>query len=263
MKQTKQWLMAAAVIALCSAVTGCKGNTQLPVNGTIEQALETGDAPQAVYDVMKQVNIDDRYETVMEDKATGVSVYSLLNCGDTVSSEGFGMVVARGDVKTALPKLRHGRMPRARYDAASGDLWIIGSDMEGTGVNVERPYRLSFDGDGYASVVSSIDPYDMQQALSKVLTYSINGQDITFYADGKELVTVTNHITDMGDFMDDAIYIGEQIAYVLERQLTVQVTPGLNFVTGKILHYDDMPTITATVAVNNDGSFTLADFKAE
>jgi hypothetical protein len=212
---------------------------------------------------MKQVNLDERYETVMEDKTTGVVVYSLLNCGDTVSSEGYGIVVGKGDVKTALPQLRHGRMPRARYDAATGDLWILGSDMEGTGVNVERPYLLRFDDNGYASIANSIDPYEMQQALCKALTYSIDGQEITFYAEGKELAKATNKMEDMGGFMDDAIYIGEQIAYGIEGPLTVQVTPGINFVVGKVLQYDDMPTITATVTLGEDGNITLGDFKAQ
>ena len=264
MKQTKQWLMtAAAAIALCGAMTGCKGNAQRPVNGTMDNAVGTGEAPQAVVDVMKHVTLDERYETVMEDKTTGVSVYSLISCGDTISSEGYGMVVAKGDVKTALPQLRHGRMPRAHYHAETGNLLVLGSDMEGTGVNVERPYLLRFDDNGYASIVTSIDPYDMQQALCKVLTYRIDGQEITFYGDGKELAKATNHITDMGDIMEDAIYIGEQIAYGIEGTLTVQVTPGLNFVTGKVLLYDDMPTITATVTLSDDGGFTLSDFKAE
>ena len=77
---------------------------------------------------MKQVNIDECYETLMEDKTTGVSVWSLLKCSDEVSSEGYGMVIGKGDVKTALPQIRHGRMPRARYDATTGDLLIVGSD---------------------------------------------------------------------------------------------------------------------------------------
>ena len=262
-KQMKQWLMFAAVVALCGMMTGCKSNNaQRPVNGTTEEAVVPGDAPQAVYDLMKQVNLDERYETVMDDKTTGVSVYSLLNCGDTVSSEGYGIVVGKGDVKTALPQLRHGRMPRARYDAATGDLWILGSDMEGTGVNVERPYLLRFDDDGYAHIVNSIDPYEMQEALCKVLTYSINGQEITFYAKGQEIAKATNTVEDMGGFMDDAIYIGEQISYSIEGPLTVHVTPGVNFVVGKVLHYDDMPTISATITMTDNG-FTLSDFKAE
>ena len=263
MKETKQWLMVAAVVALCGMMTGCKGNAQRPVNGTMEEAVAPSEAPEAVMDVMKHVSIDERYETLMEDKTTGVSVYSLLNCGDTVSSEGYGIVVGKGEVKTALPQLRHGRMPRARYDAGTGDLWILGSDMEGTGVNVERPYLLRFGDDGYASIVTSIDPYEIQKAVCQVLTYSIDGQEITFYANGKELAKVTNKIEDMGGFMDDAIYVGEQISYSIEGPLTVHVTPGVNFVVGKVLHYEDMPTISATVTLMNDAFFNLSDFKAE
>ena len=264
MKQMKQWLMVAAVIALCGAMTGCKGNAQRPVNGTFESPIGKGTAPEAVLDATKKMAVtDERLETVMEDKANGVAVYSLLNCSDEVSSEGYGMLIAKGDVPTAMPQIRHGRMPRARYDAATGDLWIVGSDIDGTGVNVERPYLLRFDADGHADIVREIDPYDIQQVLCKVLSYSINGQEITFYAEGKELARATNTMEDMGGFMDDAIYIGEQIAYGIEGPLTVQVTPGVNFVVGKILHYDDMPTISATVTLDEKGGITLSDFKAE
>lgn len=263
-KEMRDWLMVAAVVALCGMMMGCKSdNAQRPVNGTMEEAVAPGEAPQAVMDLMKQVNIDDCYETLMEDKTTGVSVWSLLKCSDEVSSEGYGIVVGKGDVKTALPHMRHGRMPRARYDATTGDLWILGSDMEGTGVNVERPYLLRFDDNGYASIANSIDPYEMQQALCKALTYSIDGQEITFYAEGKELAKATNTIEDMGGFMDDAIYIGEQISYGIEGPMTVQVTPGVNFVVGKVLHYDDMPTISATVTMTDNGSFKLSDFKVD
>ena len=264
MKQMKQWLMVAAVVALCGAMTGCKGNAQRPVNGTFESPIGKGTAPEAVLDATKKMAVtDERLETVMEDKANGVAVYSLLNCSDEVSSEGYGMLIAKGDVPTAMPQIRHGRMPRARYDAATGDLWIVGSDIDGTGMNVERPYLLRFDADGHADIVREIDPYDIQQALCKVLTYSINGQEITFYAEGKELAKATNTMEDMGGFMEDAIYVGEQIAYGIEGPLTVQVTPGVNFVVGKILHYDDMPTISATVTLDENGGITLSDFKAE
>ena len=74
MKKMKQWLTVAAVVALCGTMmTVCKdkGSAQLPVNGTMEEALAQGETPKAVVDLMKRVNLDDRYETVMEDKATG------------------------------------------------------------------------------------------------------------------------------------------------------------------------------------------------
>ena len=263
MKQMKKWLMIAAVVALCGTMAGCKGSAQRPVNGTMESPIGKGMTPEAVMDVCKKLTpTDERLETVMEDKANGVSVWSLLKCSDEVSSEGYGMLIAKGDVPTVLPQIRHGRMPRARFDAATGNMWIVGSDIEGTGINVERPYLLRFDDDGHADIAGEIDPYEIQQALCQVLTYSIKGQDITFYCEGKELAKATNKIEDMGEFMDDAIYIGEQISYSIDGPLTVHVTPGVNFVTGKILHYDDMPTISATVTME-DGGIKLSDFKAE
>ena len=63
--------------------------------------------------------------------------------------------------------------------------------------------------------------------------------------------------------MDDAIYIGEQISYAIEGPLRVVFTPGVNFTVGKVLQYDDMPDITATVTLNEDGSFTLSNFEIQ
>ena len=262
MKKEILLLMLAAGI-VCGSLSGCKGAGQRPVNGTMDSPVAMDGAPEAVMEALKSASApDDRFEVVMEDKASGVTVWSLLNCSEEVSSEGYGMVVAKGDVMTALPQVRHGRMPRARYDAATGDLWVVGSAVEGTGVQVEMPYLLRFLPDGHAAIASVIDPYEIQQAVCKAMTYSIDGQDITFYGDGKELVTVTNHTEDMGEFMDDAIYVGEQIAYGLEGPLTVQVTPGLNFVTGKVLLYDDMPTFTGTVTLAEDGkTVSLGELK--
>ena len=255
MRQMKQWLMmGVAALALCGTVAGCKANATLPVNGTMESPSVGGTPPEAVLDVLKQLSpTDERLETLMEDKASGVTVLSLMRCSDDVSCEGYGMLALHGDVVTALPQVRHGKMPRASYDAATGDLWIIGSDMEGTGVLVERPYKLRFADDGHADVVAEVDPYDIQQAMCKALYYRVDGQDITFYSENKPLITVTNHIQDMGEIMEDAIYIGEQIAYTTDGSLTVHVTPGLNFVTGKVLLYDDMPTFKATVTMGDNG----------
>ena len=264
MKQMKQWLMMAAVVALCGMMTGCKTDAGQPVNGTMESPIEMGNAPEAVYKAMKQITrTDERLETIMEDKASGVAVYSLMKCDDETSSEGYGILVAKGDVVTVFPQIRHGNMPRARYDAESGDLWLADGEVEGTGVLAENLYRLHFNEQGNAEIVATVNPYDVQQAACKVLTYKVDGQDITFYSEGKELAKATNHITDMGDIMEDAIYIGEQMAYGIEGPLTVNITPGLNFVTGKVLHYEDMPTLTATVTLDEDGkTVTLSDFKA-
>ena len=263
MKQIKQWLMAAAVVALCGMMTGCKADAGKPVNGTMDAPVEMGNAPEAVYKVMKQISrTDERLEMLLEDKASGVEVYSLMKCDDETSSEGYGFLVAKGDVVTVFPQIRHGNMPRACYDAATGDLWLAGGEVEGTGVLAENLYRLHFDDKGNAEVVTTVNPYVVQQAAIKMLTYKVEGQEITFYSEGNELAHVTNTITDMGDIMDDAIYIGEQIAYGLDAPLTVHITPGLNFVTGKVLLYDNMPTLIATVTLDENGGVTLSDFKA-
>lgn len=266
MKQMKQWLMtAAAVVALCGAMTGCKADAGKPVNGTMDNPVEMGNAPEAVYNVMKKITrTDERLETIMEDKATGVAVYSLMRCDDETSSEGYGILVAKGDVVTAFPKIRHGNMPRARYDAQADNLWLACGEVEGTGVLAEALYCLHFDDKGNAEVTEAINPYLVQQAACKMLTYKVDGQDITFYSEGKELSRVTNHITDMGDIMDDAIYIGEQITYSIDTPMTVHITPGLNFVTGKVLLYDDMPTFTAGWDVLDGGQMMrLHDIKPD
>ena len=82
----------------------------------------------------------------------------------------------------------------------------------------------------------------------------------TLYNGENELAKVTNTVKDMGDFYEDAVWLGEQISYDISGdQLFVNATPGVNFVTGKVLHYDDMPAISARVTLNDNGSFTLSD----
>ena len=109
---------------------------------------------------------------------------------------------------------------------------------------------------GVAMLVAS----GMQQELCKRVAYSIEGKNITFYADGKPLTTVTSTTKDMGEFYDDPIWIGEQFNYLVGKKLTLCFTPGLSFVTGKVLIYDDMPTFAATVDLNQDG-FKVSDIR--
>ncbi len=43
MKVMREWLVVAAVVALCGMMTGCKSdNAQRPVNGTMEEAVALG-----------------------------------------------------------------------------------------------------------------------------------------------------------------------------------------------------------------------------
>ena len=249
--------MRRVLFCLGLVIAGCSGGTAIrPVQGVLDEMLAVGVAPVAVQDVLETPAVDERYETLLE--KGDIHVWSLLRCSDTLSSEGYGIVVAKGDVLTAFPDIRHGRMPQARYDVASGDLLIVGGEMEGTGTQVDRPWLIRFDEAGTAHVAASINPFDMQEKLRAVLGYSIKDQDITFYSNGAALSTVTSHETEMGGFYDDPVWIGDQLTYSLEGGLKVRFTPGLCFVVGKVLLYDDMPDFEAPVTLSEDG-FTVGE----
>ena len=246
-------------LLLCLAalvLAGCKGSGVRPVSGVLDEVIEVGAAPVAVLDLLAEPVPDDRYETILEED--GVQVWSLLRCSDSLSSEGYGILVGRGEALTAFPDIRHGRMPRAGFDPSTGDLWVIGGEVEGTGTQVDRPWLIRFDESGQAFVAASINPFDMQEALRSLMGYGIKGQDITFYVSGEPLVTVTSHETEMGGFWEEPVWIGDQLSYEVEDGLKVRFTPGLCFVVGKVLLYDDMPTFEADVALTEDG-FTVSD----
>ncbi|MBQ9657128.1 MAG: hypothetical protein IJV38_14095, partial [Prevotella sp.] len=167
-----------------------------------------------------------------------------------------------------FPDIRHSRQPRAQRNPISGDIWLVASAMEGTGVAVERPYLVRF-GDrsalplgssknDIAYIAATIDPYDMQQALCQRLRYAVEGREVTLYDGDQHLVTVVVNETNMGDLYEDAVWIGEQLTYEADSDgLTVCVTPGLSFNTGLVLHYGEMPTLKARVTLDDDGTFTL------
>ena len=267
-KMRKTVCLLIAAILMCGAVAvSCKGKKKVeikPVKGVLENPVGPLKAPEIVEATINRHVLDTCYETILKDTVSGVSVWSLIRGVGDQSTEGFGIVVVNKGYATAFPDFRHGNNPSARYDSVSGDLWLTGGVMEGTGVLVERPSLLRFREKGNAYMAAAIDPYEMQQALCEKLNYSVDGEKITLYDGDKELVTVTNTIKDMGDFYDDVVWIGEQLTYDISGEnLYVHVIPGVNFVTGKVLHYDDMPTITARVTLNGDGGFTLSDVKVE
>ena len=143
-----------------------------------------------------------------------------------------------------------------------GDQWTTAVVMHGTGVHVEQLCQVGYKGD-CAYVAASVDPYDVQQAFCQRLGYTIDGEQITLYLDDAPITTVTNTVTDMGGFDNVAVWVGEQIRYDLGgKQPRVCITPGVKFVVGLILHYDDMPTFTAAVNLS-EGEVELSDIKME
>lgn len=266
MKRISQWMMAMTIVVCGMSIVSCskKITVEKTVMGVLEEPLATGNAPEAVKATMARTFDGDCYEALLQDEEHGVSVWSLIKCDNDSSCEGYGILVKNKDAVTILPDIRHGRQPKAHYMSDSHELILIGADMEGTGINVERPYLIHFLEDGTAYVVTSIDPYAMQQTFFNQLSYSIEGEEVSFYINHKVSGKATNHVTNMGGFDEDAIWIGEQLEYDFQNdKIMVFVTPGVKFVTGLVLTYDDMPTITGAVKIETDGSFALSDLSIE
>ena len=262
----KSNILLAVIVVVCGIVAGCKSKPVeiKPASSTIEEAFKVESAPQTVHDAMASIEIDDRYEQTLNDGRAGVSVWSLMRCSDEVSADGMGVVVIKDGKATAFPDIRHGNQPSARYDAESQTLWLACGEMEGTGVYVERLYRFHLAEDGTASIVQSIDPYDMQQTLCQRFGYSIDEQSISFYDKGNLLCCVTDSVGDMGGFDKDPIWIGEQLRYDVSSQpIRVLFMPGLKYVTGLVLNYDAMPLIGADVELCPDESFKLTNVSIE
>lgn len=264
MKKRKMLTVAAAI--MCCIVTGCTDHSPkvTPMSGTIEEAFGLESASKEVQEAMASGTLDVRYENVCHDATARVAVWSLMRLDDERSSEGMGVMVVKDDKATAFPDIRHGNQPSARYDAKTQTLRLAMGEMEGTGAYVERLYLLRFADDGTASIAQSIDPYDMQQALLQRLGYSIDGQSISFYDKKRLLCTVTDTVSDMGGFDEDPIWIGEQLRYDISGE-TVRVlcTPGLKYVTGLVLNYDAMPTISADVELSPEASFDIKNISVK
>lgn len=266
------FLWTMCVLLLSSLFISCteKSSGVKPVNGLLTEAIGAGEAPQSVKDVMQTPEVDGRYEVILGDKDSELSVWSLMHCSQTLSSENYGVLVSRanGQTITALPDIRHGNMPTAIYDAETDALWLTGADMEGTGVRVEHLYQLRFVDGGKATVVRSIDPYDMQQLFCQQLNYQVEGNWITLYVNDKPLTTVTSTSDNNNSICEDAVWIGEQLSYDLRDEgISVCITPAVRYQTNNdsketVLLYDDMPEIIATVTITDEG-ISLSDIRVK
>ena len=265
-KKVKLGMIPLVFLSVCCLLASCIGGKDKVglknVCGTLDGPLAEDSIPASLQQAMDHALKFHQHE-IMNDEANEVSVWSLDEI-DEQSTEGFGITVVKGAKSTTFPQIRNVRQPKARYESATGDLWLATSAMEGTGVQVERLYQIRFQEDGQATIVSTIDPYDIQQALCQRLGYSVEGQNIILFIDQQPVDSMKNTVGDMGAFDDDALWIGEQISYDFSHpQPRVAIIPGVKFVTGLVLHYDDSPALIATFEKNENGKLTLSDIKVK
>ena len=256
MKTSSKIIIAMAV--LLAAACKEKKAEIMPLSGTIDGPLKEERAPQKVQLAMT-LPYSDRFENILDDQENGVSVWSLVWCNPDITSEGYGIHIIKNGKTTQFPDIYHGKNPRAEYDATNGMLWMFCGVMEGTGVHVEKPYLFRFDEGESARTVAKLDPYAIQKALCDRLGYKIAGEEISFYDSQELLCTVTNTLSDMGEFdKDQPVWIGEQISYYTQDgDLYLSFLPGLKFTTGLALMYDDMPEMSARISVDENGFFKI------
>lgn len=263
----KKLRVFAAILMTCGLglLASCnEGTALMKVNGVLEEPV-VNNMPEQVekaYATTIKVHTFD----ILNDTANNVCVSGISELDGDVSTEGYGMMISKNATSTSFHEIRNSRQPRAFFDAASNSLWLTSCVMEGTGINVEQLYKMQFGtADDSARIVTVIEPYQMQQKIIELLSYSVKGEQITFYANGVEIASAKNSVTDMGGLdAEQPIWIGEQISYDLDNgQPRVCFVPGVKFTTGLVLTYDDMPTLSASITLNEDGSYTLSDFKAK
>ena len=132
--------MAAAAMIAAIVLTGCKhkGPETKSVGAVLEGPLAADSVPARVLEAMERAERYHQHD-LMSDTIASVAVFS-IDEADTTSTEGFGIVVTKGAVSTTFPHIRNVRQPRACYDREKDNLWLTSSQMEGTGVAVERTY---------------------------------------------------------------------------------------------------------------------------
>lgn len=265
MKRKRLWKYAALLmVSGMTIATSCTGgDAQKTMNGVLEQPVVVAMPEQVANAYGKAVKVHPF--DLLNDTVNNICVQGIGELDDGISTEGFGVMVSKNATSTLFKDIRNTRQPRAFYDQPTNSLWLTSCVVEGTGTNVEQLYKMQFGtADDSARVVAVVEPYQMQQQLTAHLTFSVDGQKVTFYADGVAIASATNTVTDMGGFDDEQpLWIGEQISYQLDAQPRVCFVPGLKFTTGLVLTYDDMPTLSAGVTLNDDGSFSLSDFREE
>jgi len=251
--------LAIVFFAIGLMTAGCKTASveTKQMAGTMDEPVPSDMMPDSIQQATAKAMKYHCHE-LMNDSVNEVYVASIDEM-DEISTVGYGIQVTKGAMSTTFPNIRNSREPQATYNAKTGDLWLTSSAMEGTGIRVEWLYQIRFGENELAYVKTEVNPYGVQQELLQRLAYAIEGETITLYDGDKLLATVTNTVKDMGGFDDEQpLWIGEQLYYdVSGDEPKVIFTPGVKFITGLVLTYDDMPELSAPITIDENGLFTI------
>ncbi len=259
MKRKTYISFAIAILAIAMMTAGCRNarveKKQLAV--TMEEPVLSDKMPDRVQQAMAKA-MKYHCHDLFNDTVNEINVASIDEVDET-STEGYGINVTKGAISTTFPNIRNTRQPQASYNAATGDLWLTCSAMEGSGVRVEWLHQIRFGDNDLAYVKTEVNPYGVQQELQQRLRYSIKGENISLYDGDKLLATVTNSLKEMGDFDEQQpLWIGEQLYYdVSSGDPKVIFIPGVKYASAPVLFYDDMPELSAPVTIDENGLFTL------
>lgn len=251
--------LAIVFFAIGLMTAGCKTASveTKQMAGTMDEPVPSDMMPDSIQQATAKAMKYHCHE-LMNDSVNEVYVASIDEM-DEISTVGYGIQVTKGAMSTTFPNIRNSRELQATYNAKTGDLWLTSSAMEGTGIRVEWLYQIRFGENELAYVKTEVNPYGVQQELLQRLAYAIEGETITLYDGDKLLATVTNTVKDMGGFDDEQpLWIGEQLYYdVSGDEPKVIFTPGVKFITGLVLTYDDMPELSAPITIDENGLFTI------
>lgn len=251
--------LAIVICAMGMIMAGCKaaGADKKALAGTMEEPVPSDTMPGNVQQAYAKAIRHHGHE-LLNDTVNAILVTSIDEV-DQTPTEGYGMGVTKAAVSTTFPDIRNTREPQASYNAKTGDLWLTSSAIEGTGVRVEWLYQIRFGDNDSAFVKTVVNPYSVQQELLQRLAYAIEGEVISLYDGNKLLATVTNSVKDMGGFDDEQpLWIGEQLYYdVSSGEPKIIFLPGVNFTTGLVLTYDDMPELSAPITIDENGKITI------
>lgn len=259
MKRKSFISLAIVFFAIGLMTAGCKTASveTKQMAGTMDEPVPSDMMPDSIQQATAKAMKYHCHE-LMNDSVNEVYVASIDEM-DEISTVGYGIQVTKGAMSTTFPNIRNSREPQATYNAKTGDLWLTSSAMEGTGIRVEWLHQIRFGENELAYVKTEVNPYGVQQELLQRLAYAIEGETITLYDGDKLLATVTNSVKDMGGFDDEQpLWIGEQLYYdVSGDEPKVIFTPGVKFITGLVLTYDDMPELSAPITIDENGLFTI------